>query len=371
MATTSGLRGPTSNVITKEQVAGTERRWRRFGEPVPAGASVREDGSPDYGLFGPDSIVWKVMLHPATIVFQYPAQSAIQSSYRPILAGVRDHDPISRAARKGELNHFGMFERTQRNSGMHAPMWLGDTETAERMAKHLRNIHQKVAGEVIDVGDPELGGYAAAGPREAMWAALTEMHSMLWAYEGLAFRDGRPPHRLPPHERDQFMAEAAAYCRLVGADEEEIPTSIAELDALYVKYGHLFGPTATMAVIPETGENINLLYFENLRKNYHKSQRAVARYNGPINHTLFRMWVGAVGSEQLRAWMGMTPEQSRRAVRRTKLSMPLIWLFQRGPVERHFMRLMWGPDGVTLIRSAREQVKKAKAAARAQARAAR
>jgi uncharacterized protein (DUF2236 family) len=359
MATTSGLRGPTDNVITKELLAGTAQRWRRFGEPVPAGSSMSEDGSPDYGLFGPDSIVWQVLLHPATIVFQYAAQSAIQSSYKPVIAGVRDHDPISRAARKGQLNLFGQFERTQRNSGMHAPMWLGDTETASRMAKHLHNIHKKVAGDVIDVGDPALGGYAAGEPRDAMWAALTEMHSMLWIYEAFAFRGGRP-HKLSPQDRDRYIAESAAYCRLVGAAESEIPTTMAELDALYVKYENLFGTTETLDTMPDTGQSMRELFVRNLKDNFHRSQLKVAVYDIVLNHGLFRLWCAGAGSPELRGWMGMSPSRSRRAVVITRLSLPLIWLFQRGPVERRFMRLMWGPDGVALIKSARQQVKRAK-----------
>src|SRR5262245_19828970 len=88
-------------VITREKFEGTAKRWRRFGEPVPAGASLKTDGSVDYGIFGPDSVVWQVLLHPATIVFQYAFQGLLQATYKPVIAGVRDHDPLSRKARKG------------------------------------------------------------------------------------------------------------------------------------------------------------------------------------------------------------------------------------------------------------------------------
>jgi hypothetical protein len=66
-----------------------------------------------------------------------------------------------------------------------------------------------------------------------MWAALTEMHPMIWVYEAFAFRDGTLPHRLPPEKRDQFIAETAEYCRRVDSPEIEIPHSMAELRALY------------------------------------------------------------------------------------------------------------------------------------------
>lgn len=341
-------------VITKERLEGTAQRWRRFGEPVPAGQSTKEDGSPDYGLFGPGSVVWEVLLHPATIVFQYAFQGLMQSTYKPVIAGVRDHDPLSRKTLKGTVTFFDLFERGQRNSGMHAPMWLGDTASAELMWKHLKQIHTKVAGPIIDVGDPELGGYSAAEPRDAMWAALTEMHSMLWLYESFAFRDGRPPHRLTPQKRDQYFAEVAAYCRLVGAPSEEIPHSKADMDALYEKYDDLFGTPATLAIWPDTGEDFAKQMFGLFKKNFHRSQIPALFYAGILDHGLFRQLAAGASSGKMRASMGMSPMRSRLAAAGAKLALPFVWVMQRGAFERHYMRLMWGPDGVTLITAARK-----------------
>ncbi|MGW6117943.1 oxygenase MpaB family protein [Nocardia sp. NPDC055165] len=342
-------------IVTKERIAGTAQRWRRFGEPVPAGQSVGEDGAPDYGIFGPESVVWQVLLHPATIVFQYAFQGLMQSTYKPVIAGVRDHDPLSRKTLKGTVTVFDLFERGQRNSGMHAPMWLGDTETARRMAKHLRNIHTKVAGDVIDPGDPGLGGYAATEPREAMWAALTEMHSMLWLYENFAFRDGKFPHRLTPEQRNQYFAEVGEYCRLVGADEAEIPASKADMDALYKKYADLFGTPKTMALYPDTWDNFAIQMGKTMVKNWHRSQWPALWYAGFLDHGLLRQLAAGASSANLRKSLGMGPVRSRVSRAITKLSLPLIWIMQRGRFERHYMRLMWGPDGVELIESARTQ----------------
>lgn len=340
-------------VVSKERLEGSAQRWRRFGEPVAAGRSQKEDGTPDYGIFGPDSVVWEVLLHPATIVFQYAFQGLLQSTYKPVIAGVRDHDPLSRKTRKGTVTLFDLFERGQRNSGMHAPMWLGDTESAKRMAKHLRTIHTKVAGPVIDVARPELGGYAATEPREAMWAALTELHSMLWLYESFAFRDGKFPHPLPPEKRDQYIAETAEYCRLVGASEEEIPTTMVELAALYEKYDDLFGTSPSMVIYPDTGENFARQMFALMKKNFHRSQLPSLFYAGVLDHGLFRQLAAGASSGRMRKSMGMGALRSRLAVALTKLALPFIWMMQRGPFERHYMRLMWGPDGVNLIQSAR------------------
>ncbi|ORM32464.1 hypothetical protein BFL43_15445 [Williamsia sp. 1135] len=95
-----------NRVLTSERLLGTARRWRRFGEPTPAGESLDADGMPDYGIFGPGSEVWEVLLHPATIVFHNSIQGFMQTIYKPIEAGIRDCDPISRKGRDGTLTFF-------------------------------------------------------------------------------------------------------------------------------------------------------------------------------------------------------------------------------------------------------------------------
>ncbi|CQR65573.1 oxygenase MpaB family protein [Streptomyces leeuwenhoekii] len=339
--------------FTKEHVFGTERRWRRFGEPVPAGGSLREDGTPDYGIFGPGSMAWEVLLHPATLIFLNAAQSLVQiKSYKPITAGLRDHDPMSRKAQAGTLTMHDVYDRFARNAGMHAPMWLGDTKTAQNMAKHLHNIHQKVAGNVIDIGRPELGGYAASSPRDAMWAALTEMHPMLRAYEAFAFRGGKLPHRLPRRQRDRFIADSAAYLRLVGAPEEDIPTTTTELADLYEKYADLFQASKTALVIPGVGENYMELIDKTLKKNFHFSHlRGLIPYVLQTSMLALPM-TGALPAKARRS-MGVGPVKSAVSVVAAKLVLPVVWLMQQPPFEKYVLRRMWGPDAMKLIESAR------------------
>ncbi|WP_406102738.1 oxygenase MpaB family protein [Streptomyces canus] len=344
---------PTKRKITREDLLGTERRWRRFGEPTPAGGSLNEDGTPDYGLFGPGSVVWEVLLHPTTVVLLNAAQSAVQTKgYNPINAGLRDRDPVARKAREGTLDMMDVYDRLSRNSGMHAPMWLGDSKTAKLMYKHLHNIHKRVAGDVIDTGRPELGGYAASEPRDAMWAALTEMHPMLRVYEAFAFRDGKLPHRLSPDKRDQFIAETAAYLRLVGADEEDIPANMAELGALYEKYADLFEPSTTVNTMPDTGQDWVKLSKDTVLKNFHISHlRAMIPYL--LQTALIELPVMGALPAKTRRSMGLSPRKDKAAVRAAKLFLPIAWLMQQGPYERYILRRMWGPDSVRLLESAR------------------
>jgi len=351
-------------VLTKEKFYGTAGRWRRFAEPVPAGRSSKTDGTPDYGLFGPGSVAWEILLHPATIVLEGIGQSMLQLTYRPIVAGIRDHDPLSKKALAGTLTYFDGFERFQRNSGMHAPMWLGDTATAERMAEHLHRVHKRVASDIIDVGEPEIGGYAASEPREAMWAAITEMHSMLRMYEAYAFRGGWLPRKLSRKQRDQYFAESAAYLRLVGAKEEEIPKSAAELSRLYDKYECLFGQGKRMHDIPATGQDSNKLAHDTMKKNFHISHLRVL-IPMTIQFSLMKLPVLGALPAKTRRNAGLGPVRRALAVAARYAFLPLIWLLQQGPFERSVMRLMWGPDAINLIENARQLHRAALAAKKA------
>jgi len=343
---------PGIPILTEELMLGNASRWRRFGEVVPAGQSLDSTGAPDYGVFGPGSVAWRVLLHPATIVFETAAQAAVQFLYKPITAGIRDQDPISRKARSGTFTMFDFFERFQRNSGMHAPMWLGDTPTAQNMAAHLHRIHGHVTGPVIDPDDPSLGGYAAAEPRDAMWAALTELHATLCAYEKLAWNGDEAPHALTPAERDQFVLEIGSYLRLVGAEESEIPTNMADLDALYDKYWPYFGHKESVFADRETGVNMIAQYKNVAQKNWDPSHKLAT----DALFEVYEQWhdvMNAVLPEKLQAAAGLSEEQIDSADEIIARHEAGIREIQNPDNETRLMRLLWGPDGVDLIGNAR------------------
>ncbi|MGV0875878.1 oxygenase MpaB family protein [Martelella sp. FLE1502] len=337
-------------VVSRERLRGSAKRWRRHG--IPKVAKKAEEPAAR-GVFGPGSVAWDVLLHPAVIVFQSPAQFILQLTYKPVVAGVRDWDPISKKAHRGELTLFDVFDRGQRNSGIHAPMWLGDRDTATRVAQHLVRVHEKVAGDVIDVGHPELGGYQANSPRDSMWAGLTEMHSMLWVYERLGFKGLRRTGRLSPELRDRYIAEVSEYCKLFPHDEAELPKSMADLNKLYHKYDGLFGVTKTLATIPATGENFHTLWMESIKKNDHPSQRKV-KVQLFFQEGLFKMLAMAAVSGKTRKNSGLTPRQEKKVLAARVALLPLVWLVQQPPIERYFLRMMWGPDAVELITAARK-----------------
>lgn len=354
---TKRLPGPR-DTVTKAHIIGDPRRSRRGMAPVPAGQSLKEDGSPDYGIFGPSSLVWEVLLHPATIIFHNIAQVRGQEIYLPVAAAARDYEPLMKKAREGTVTFFNIYERLARGAAMHVPMWLGDTATAKHTAAWLHKVHSPLVGDVIDAEHPEIGGYSAGDPRDSMWAALTEMHPMLRAYEAFAFNGWRWPRRLPKEQRDQFIRESAAYLRLHGAPEDEIPATMEELSALYGKYEYLFGHSDSVHVSPADGVNARKLMLSVMAKNWRWSHlRAVGPFL--VLYGLTGMPTNGALSGKARKKMGMSPFMSGVAAVSSKLFLPIAWLLQRGPVVRHYERLLWGEDAANMFRNARKLHKEA------------
>tara|TARA_B100000678_G_C18018141_1_gene425574 strand:- start:122 stop:712 length:591 start_codon:yes stop_codon:yes gene_type:complete len=193
-----------------------------------------------------------------------------------------------------------------------------------------------------------------------MWAALTEMHTMLWVYERLGFRGFWLPRRLPDDLRDRYIAEVSEYCRLFPHDENELPKSMAELKELYKKYDDLFGVTKTLAIIPSTGQNFHQLWKDSIEKNDHPSQKKV-KFQLFFQEGLFKLFAMAAVSGKTRKNSGLTPRKEKIVLTARVLLLPLIWLLQTRPIESYFLRMMWGPDAVELVAEARKLHKAAKA----------
>ena len=192
-----------------------------------------------------------------------------------------------------------------------------------------------------------------------MWAALTEMHSMLWIYERLGFKCLKRTGRLAPELRDRYIAEVSEYCRLFPHDENELPQSMADLQKLYQKYDKLFGVTTTLAIIPETGENFHEVWQDSIKKNYHPSQRKV-KLQFFFQEGLFKLFAMGAVSGKTRKNSGLTPGKEKVVVAARVALLPLVWLLQIPPIERYFLRMMWGPDAVELVAEARKRHKAAK-----------
>ena len=161
----------------------------------------------DLGLFGPDSVVWRV--HGDSSMLIGGLRSLMLQTLHPLaMAGVAEHSDY-------KADPWGRLSRTGRFVGATT---YGSTETAERAIRIVRNVHTKVKGTAPD-GRP----YSANDPHLLLWVHITEVDSFLQAYQ--AYGTGK----LRDAEKDQYVAEMADIARRLGS--ETPPESVAELNA--------------------------------------------------------------------------------------------------------------------------------------------
>jgi uncharacterized protein (DUF2236 family) len=109
-----------------ERVLGPSARPR--GAPLPAGPH-------DWGLFGPDSISWRV--HASPVLLVGGLRALIIQSLNPLsMAGIDQHsDYLARP-----------LSRLRRTAEYVATVVYGDTASARRAAERVQRIHSRVRG---------------------------------------------------------------------------------------------------------------------------------------------------------------------------------------------------------------------------------
>jgi len=188
-----------------------QRSVRSFltGSPAPAVQPIDRD---DPGLFGPDSITWRVHADPAMFIGGLRAL-LIQTFHPLTMAGVADHSEYRR-------DPLGRFQRTVQYVGITT---YGTTAEAERMIRAVRRVHGRVVGTA-----PDGRRYAANDPHLLDWVHLTEVESFLGAYQRYSTRP------LDAEDADRYVAEMALLGQLIGA--EQPPTSVAEMQAAMARF---------------------------------------------------------------------------------------------------------------------------------------
>jgi uncharacterized protein (DUF2236 family) len=164
--------------------------------------------SPD-GLFGPQSVVWRVHGDVTTMMVGGVTALLLQMLHPAVLAGVWDHSSF-----RGDM--LGRLRRTAR---FIAVTGYAAREEAEAAIAKVRDVHTRVRGVLPD-GTP----YTADDPRLLAWVHVTEAVSFLDAWK----RYAEP--RMSLADQDRYFAEFAIIAEALGADP--IPRSRAEAGAL-------------------------------------------------------------------------------------------------------------------------------------------
>ncbi len=121
----------------------------------------------DPGLFGPDSVVWKVHGDFMSMMIGGISSLILQALHPLALAGVWDHSSF-REDLKGRLGRTAFFI---------AVTTYGNTETATHAISRVKKIHDSLKGV-----HPDGRAYRVSDPHLLYWVHLTESYSFLNAH---------------------------------------------------------------------------------------------------------------------------------------------------------------------------------------------
>ena len=160
----------------------------------------------DPGLFGPESVTWRVHADRSTLIGGVRAL-LLQVLHPLAMAGVAQHsayrtDPLGRLARTGRFV---------------AATTYGTTPEAERAIAMVRSVHERVRGTAADGR-----AYTASDPVLLAWVHNVEVDSFLAAYR-------RYGPGLSDVDADRYVSEMAVLGRMLGAsDVPEIARELSE-----------------------------------------------------------------------------------------------------------------------------------------------
>ncbi len=165
----------------------------------------------DLGLFGPESVSWRVHREPILALAGLRALY-LQSLHPLAMAGVAQNSRY-RDDPYGRLNRTGIYIAT---------VVYGTTEEAQAAGRRLRGIHARMRAI-----NPETGiEYRIDAPELLRWVHVTEVESFVTTAKraGLGLSDA---------DVDAYYTEQLRAAELVGLDPSTVPGTAAEVAAYY------------------------------------------------------------------------------------------------------------------------------------------
>jgi len=150
----------------------------------------------DRGLFGPESIAWKIHADFISMMIGGISSLIMQALHPQALAGVWDHSSF-REDLKGRLGRTAFFI---------AATTYGPTEMANQVIDKVNRIHTKITG-LDEFGKP----YAATDPHLLAWVHLTETRSFMSAFEN--YRS----EKISLDQKNQYFLEMKSLGERMGA----------------------------------------------------------------------------------------------------------------------------------------------------------
>jgi uncharacterized protein (DUF2236 family) len=187
---------------------------------APQRANRLDYGRPrgDPGLFGPDSMAWRVHANPIALAVGGVAAVILELAEPRVRTGVWEHsifrsDPLMRMQRTGEATLITTY---------------GPSQAAEARIAMVGRMHARVSGTT-----PEGLAYTATDAELATWVHVTAGWGFLTAYD-------RYVEPLAAAEKDRYFAEGGRVGRMFGAVDP--PASLAEVEAMLAAMRHKLVP---------------------------------------------------------------------------------------------------------------------------------
>jgi uncharacterized protein (DUF2236 family) len=165
----------------------------------------------DPGLFGPDSVTWRIHAEFPGMLSGGLCALLLQTLHPLALAGVYDHSNF-REDLVGRLRRTTQFVAAT----SHAPH-----AEAQRLIQRVRAIHARVRGHT-----PDGRAYAADDPALLAWVHVTEAYGFLQGYR----RYCRP---VPAAIADRYYAEGRRVAEVLGA--QAVPGSEREVQDYFAQ----------------------------------------------------------------------------------------------------------------------------------------
>ncbi|WP_162891120.1 oxygenase MpaB family protein [Aeromicrobium sp. A1-2] len=167
----------------------------------------------DHGIFGPDSVTWKVYRFPTSVSVGFQRTALTEMLDPFVVASVDDSGSLrDRPAVR--------YDRTLQYTGT---LVFGGSAAAVEAADTLMRIHTHVRGVEPLSGTP----YDPNDPAGQLWIHLTQWHSVLYVYEKFG------PGPLSPQEDEQYWAECRIAAAFQTIDPDTVPRNRAEMRAYY------------------------------------------------------------------------------------------------------------------------------------------
>ncbi|MGH8491497.1 MAG: oxygenase MpaB family protein [Moraxellaceae bacterium] len=182
--------------VTQEQF---EKQLKLVHKTVP---------DPKIGLFGPDSMMWKINSYIAPGAFGAGQALLLQISHPWITAGIDEHSVVKKKPIERGRNTFRYI----------LTMLYGSREQALEAARDVRRIHAKVQGHM----KYKAGAFGEGSEYRANEeAAMIWVHSTLWETQMKMYEEG--VGKVSDIDKEQYYQESKLFAYLFGIREEALP----------------------------------------------------------------------------------------------------------------------------------------------------